>query len=654
LGAVAEFWRRRIRRLLPAAFTVIALTGLACWLIGPSMQWHQTARDAVASVLYVQNWNLWRQDTDYSNQGAPPSVFQHFWSLSVEEQFYVVWPLLIMVAALIWTRWARRALAARRPAAGPGSAAPPLTARPAIAVVVAAVWAASFDASCLFTPGDPVAAYFVTPTRVWELALGGLLACGWPEVSRLLGAARPACRLGLTVAGLVAMGVAGWEFSDATLFPGWAALLPTAGAALFIAGGAPVLQGAEPGGGVPAGGSGWLDRFWAFRPVRYVGDMSYSVYLWHWPVVLLAPFAVGRELGPAGKLASVGVTLVLSAASYEWVEKPFQAGRLLRAGRWRAFAFAACGMALIGAPGAALAEVWLPRLAEREVAAVSLDAAPCTGAQALLDAACAGQDPHGDRLLMTPLAAANDPPWDSVEVILRPVDDIQPSVHRYGVQPSQAALEVVLWGNSHAVHWLPALERLAPEMGLGITTYVASHCYPTEPGSEAYRLMRQLRNCQPAAEPELSLILASEPDLVVLSNFSPALPQAEQAAVVESSMWVLGRLVEAGVPVLVIKDNPMPYPVNVPNCLDMHRLDVKACDGPRAAWTPADPWFEAVERLGSPLVSAVDLDGGMCRAETCYAVVGGVVVFLDASHFTASYVKSLAPQLKAAIQQAVR
>jgi peptidoglycan/LPS O-acetylase OafA/YrhL len=218
---------------------------------------------------------LWRQDTDYLNQGAPPSVFQHFWSLSVEEQFYVVWPLLIMVAALILTRWARRALGARRPAAGPGPAAPPLSARPAITVVVAAVLVASFYASCLFTPGDSVTAYFVTPTRVWELALGGLLACGWPEVSRLLGATRPACRLGLTTAGLVAMGGAASVFSDATLFPGWAALLPTAGAALFIAGGTPGRQGATTAGG---GGVvvclGWLDRVWAFRPVRYVGDMS--------------------------------------------------------------------------------------------------------------------------------------------------------------------------------------------------------------------------------------------------------------------------------------------------------------------------------------------------------------------------------------------
>jgi hypothetical protein len=374
----------------------------------------------------------------------------------------------------------------------------------------------------------------------------------------------------------------------------------------------------------------------------------------HWPVVLLAPFAVGRELGPAGKLAAVGVTLVLSAASYEWVEKPFQAGRLLRAGRWRAFAFAACGMALIGAPGAALAEVWLPRLAERQMAAVPFYSAPCAGAQALLDMACKWTDPHGDKLLTSPLVAANDIPTTGFGICTRDPGDSDPKVCRFGVERALSAREVVLWGNSHARHWLPALELLAAEFDLSVTTYIASSCAPLAPDSKAFQLMADQSGCAPATVPELELILARSPDLVVLSN-AAVLPDSAHGALVESSLWVLRQLTDAGIPVMVVKDNPQPEPTaNVPNCLALHKDDPTACDGPREAWVQADPWIEAAERLGSPLVSAVDLDGGMCDAEMCYAVVGGIVSLYDDHHLTGTYVKSIAPQLGDAIKAAMR
>jgi peptidoglycan/LPS O-acetylase OafA/YrhL len=669
--ALAEFWARRIRRLLPAAFTVIALACLAAWLIGPASQWRQTARYAVASVLYVQNWNLWRQSLDYLDQGDSPSVFQHFWSLSVEEQFYVAWPVLILIAVWVAARLGRRA----RPApigkqmgdGQPGSAAYAASRR-AITLVVAAAFTLSLGWSVWLTPRDPAAAYLVTQTRVWELALGGLLACAWPWLLRCL-ANRPSVRLVLTAAGFSAMAAAAFGFSDSTLFPGFAALLPTVGSALFIVSGADSRVMSQGSGDITphthqaasaAAGErhsyGWLERFWAFRPVRYLGDMSYSVYLWHWPVLLLAPFVVGHELGTFGKLVSVGCALVLSVASYEWVEKPFQKGRLLRATR-RAFVFAACGMALVAVPGAALWAVWLPRLAEQEQAAVSLEGVPCAGAQALLDLACQGSDPHGERLLISPLAAAADQQDIAGRVCARNEDESEADVCHFGLEHTDGVLEVALWGNSHAKQWLPALEYLSPELGLSVTTYLALTCFPTEPDSEASRLMASEHSCAAATVPELELILRSSPDLVVLSNLTnlPNMPDSAHDVLVRSSVWVLEQLADAGVPVLVIKDNPMPDPpVNIPNCLELNRNQPVVCDGSREAWVRTDPWVEAAELLGSPLVSVLDMDDGICGPQTCYAVVGGVIALQDDDHITSIYARSAAPQVAAAIKDAMK
>jgi peptidoglycan/LPS O-acetylase OafA/YrhL len=217
---VLDFWARRIRRLLPAAFLVIAATWLAALAFAPASTWRQTARDGVAAAAYAENWNLWRKSTDYLAGDGLPSVFQHFWSLSIEEQFYVVWPLALWAAAAVVRRL--------KPALVPGT----------VLAVAGLATTASLVCSVWLTAGNPRAAYLVSPTRVWELSLGGILAASWRPLTRAL--IRPRlvwARLASRGAGLAAMVTAAFAFSGSTPFPGAAALLPTIGSALFIAAG---------------------------------------------------------------------------------------------------------------------------------------------------------------------------------------------------------------------------------------------------------------------------------------------------------------------------------------------------------------------------------------------------------------------------------
>jgi peptidoglycan/LPS O-acetylase OafA/YrhL len=635
-GGVAEFWARRVRRLLPAAFAVIATTSLAVWVTGASSQWKPTARVGVESALYLENWNLWQKDADYLGQADAPSLFQHSWSLSIEEQFYLVWPLLILMLAAMQLRHKR---------SPDGSANLPLSLGESessrhdfhrrAGLLIGVIFALSLAFSVWLTPRNQAAAYLVTPARVWELALGSLLACFWGTAARWLSQAW--LRLALVGCGLAAIAISAATFGDATAFPGYAALLPTLGSAAFIAGGA-------------APGQRWLEQFWEFKPIKYLGDMSYSVYLWHWPVIMLAPYAVGHYLGTGGILTALAVTLGLSAASYELIEKPFQKGSLLRGRPIRAFAFTAVGMVLFTAVGGGLF-LETKRLAEAQVQSARNATAACLGAQSLLDPECATADPHGAELLLPPLGAADDTASSYGNGCHR--EPGQTTLRQCQFGEAQGRINVVLWGNSHAAQWLPALEALAPELDMRITTHISTSCSPTAPGAR-YSAIRQDSRCHDLVESELAAIKSLDADLVVISNLTAA-PTEDFELHVESAMWILRQLVDSEQPVLIVRDTPRPQTAaHLLECVDIHADHVPACDGPRNQWVTPDPWAEAANRLDSSLVNTLDPTDAICGDAFCYAVLGGVTVFRDSNHITATLARTAAGDLRAPVEAALK
>ena len=290
--SLSRFYGRRLRRILPSAVVVLAVTSVVTALAVPADEAARWFRQILASTLFVQNWLLAAETATDADAGLPSTPVEHYWSLSVEEQFYLVWPIVLLLAT---------GLAARASRFG----------RTVPAVVIGLVTATSFVVCVVVTGLDNNAAYFSTVTRAWEFGVGALLALA-PVMTGLLGVRRAVSWLGL--AAIVA---SVYVATDVAAFPGVIALLPALGATAVI------------WAGTPSGRSSTVPLV-RFPPVQHLGDISYALYLWHWPVVVLAPFITGRPSGNATMAALLAVAVVLAWATTRYVERPIRFGTTAR------------------------------------------------------------------------------------------------------------------------------------------------------------------------------------------------------------------------------------------------------------------------------------------------------------------------------------
>jgi peptidoglycan/LPS O-acetylase OafA/YrhL len=626
---LATFWSRRIRRLLPASLLVLATTLVAARIVAPETQWENTARQVRAAALYVVNWLLAGDAVDYLAAQDKPTAVQHFWSLSVEEQFYFVWPVAILLLAGLAALLRRRAAVV-------------------VGIGLAAVVAASLAYSITETAGNPAAAYFVTPTRMWELGIGGVLAV--LTAPRVLGrddrprVPPPGIALALTWLGLAAIGWTAATYTGGTPFPGYQALLPVIGSAMVIAG--------HPRRGEPFGPGGVL----ALRPVQWLGDISYSVYLWHWPLVVLVPYATGHDLHALDRVGIVLGTLLLADLTKRFVEDRFrtpQWGRPLR----KPYLLGAVGMAVVvGLAGLQLAEVHhdQDRARQRLDQALAGDN-PCFGAGALDPGRSCAPVSFGD-LLPSPIDAAGDKSAAYADVGGK---DCWSSIPHYPTirctfGERNAPTRVALVGNSHAGQWLPTLQALATKQHWQVDTYLASQCALADI-PQHFDTAAHGRACRAWVDRTTSRIARSHPDLVVMTN---RISVAAQGYAYDESAPAYGRgytavlrtFEAAGLKVLVLHDTPAPGD-SIPDCVAEKGADYAACDGTRAAWIQDEPAEASVRQVDDPDIRFADLTDHICDGEVCHAVTGGVITYFDGSHLTATYARTLAPYLLAPIER---
>jgi peptidoglycan/LPS O-acetylase OafA/YrhL len=624
-GDLLAFWGRRIRRLLPASLFVLAVTIVASWLILPDTRWEATALQDRAAALYVVNWRLAHDAVDYLAADSAASPVQHFWSLSVEEQFYLGWPILILVLGLL-------ALLTRRKALGWYGAG--------LGVVVVG----SFIWSIHTTATNPSAAYFVTQTRVWELGVGGLVAVA--VRAGLLERLGAPARIVLAWVGLAGILAVGLTFTGATPFPGWQAALPVLATALVIAADAP-FRGPSP---VPLMG---------VRPVQWLGDVSYSVYLWHWPLIVLIPALQHHARTRLDAVIVLVLTLVLAAASKRWIEDVF------RTARWNrrlvpTYAMGAVGMAVVVALSASMVGVVHHREQSDEGRLVAALASndPCLGAGST-DPAHHCAPATGDPL-PTPALAAQDKS-DAYADVSHGKDCWSyvprfPTVTCHFGDPD-GKVNVVLAGNSHAGQWLPALEQIAAEKHWRVTTYLASQCALADL-EQTFDTRAHAESCRRWADRTTQAIARSRPDLIVVSNrisvtaWGAGSLSASQPLYQAGFERTLGQWAKAELPVVVIRDTPAPGGGgidSIPDCVAEHGDDLDACSGKRSAWLPADPAIPAARQLHSRWIKTLDLTDRICPGTVCQGVVGGVIAYFDASHLTATYNSTLAPYLRPAL-----
>lgn len=284
------FYMRRARRILPAAVTALLVISAMTLAFVPQREWADWFREIVASTLYYENWQLAIDSQIPQRADLESTPVQHFWSLSVEEQFYLFWPLLIVIA--LW-------VAARRGAAAVGT----------VLALLGAVTVASFVHSLVLTVDDVNLAYFSTLSRTWEFGIGGILAIvasrPWPGNDRL--------RTVVSWIGLVLIVVPIVTFRSPEVFPGLVVLIPVVGTLAVI------------WAGMPAGPYSTA-RVAGLRPVQWVGDVSYSLYLWHWPIFMFTPYITGVPSPPWLMVLLVLVSLAVAGLSKRWIEDPFRHG----------------------------------------------------------------------------------------------------------------------------------------------------------------------------------------------------------------------------------------------------------------------------------------------------------------------------------------
>ncbi|MGH2409322.1 MAG: acyltransferase family protein, partial [Chloroflexota bacterium] len=282
--SLTEFYARRVRRILPASSLVLVVILIGSFSFLSATRATHIADDARWSSLFASNFNFIQQSTNYLDAQLPPSPLQHFWSLAVEEQFYAVWPLSIIVLAWVAKRM-------------------PL--RTKLAAVLGIVIVASLSWSIIQTAENGVAAYFSPLTRAWELGAGALLAVGSPALPRL----PRGVGVAMSLAGVMAIVASGLIFDNATAFPGYAVALPVLGTALAIAGGT-----SAPGGGAEA--------VLRLAPFQWLGKHSYSLYLWHWPVLVIAREHLATDLSLGQTLLLCLLSLALAAVTFRVIEQP--------------------------------------------------------------------------------------------------------------------------------------------------------------------------------------------------------------------------------------------------------------------------------------------------------------------------------------------
>lgn len=572
--SVPGFFARRARRLLPAALTVVAVTAVAVAILMPILRVPRELWHAVASALYFENWALVAQSADYLQLDTQAGPFQHYWTLAVEGQLYVVLPLVLLAAVGI----------ARAAGRSP---------RLVMGIVLAIVAGASLVYGILLTVAIPAEAYFSTFTRAWEFVAGGLLAL----VGVRLAGARAVIA---SWAGFVVLGVAALLYSASTPFPGVAAIPVILAAVLVIASGTPTGR--------------WSPSvLLRLAPVQFLGTISYSLYLWHWPLIVLLPFALARDLTRWDKLALIAVALVLATLSTWFVENPARSVRWLREARPRRSLLAAA-------------------LATSVTLAVI--GAAAVGGQARLER-FAANDATPDALTPSLVVASDDHArisrcWSSGDTV-----ELNPCEYPASLR---TAPRVALVGDSHAEAISGALHEIAEELDWSLTTYLRQACsWGGGPMGREGAVFA--RNCTEYRALLAQALEEGDYDAIITTS---AVYRHPPVGSVDAFVEVWSPFVEAGVQVIVIADNPR-FPFDPVECL-IDAADPPQCDIDREVGMPwPDPQLEAAARV--PSVAVIDLTSRYCSDVTCFASTGGYVVLRDQDHLTDTFARSLVPEL---------
>ncbi len=637
--SISDFYARRARRILPAATLVTLATLVASLLWLSVVDALDVVTDAVWATFFAANIRFSSVGTDYFAQEEGPSPLQHYWSLAVEEQFYLVWPLILLLCVVLIRRRTSRGSRVDRPSL------PKVT----VLWVLVVLGLASFVYGVFLTSTDPTAAYFSTPARAWELAIGAITALVARRVAARLNAV---LRGAVALAGLLAIGYACGFYGPDTAFPGWAAAVPVVGSALLLLAGAGD-HAREP---LPI-------KALSVRPMRLVGDWSYSLYLWHWPLLVIPEQRLGHELSTSFTVFVVALTFVLAGLTYRFVETPFR--HPSRLPRRRALTLYPASVVLV-----VLAAV-IGSVYGHWKAGEFGDRPPITVTNFGVDDESdydLAKDPTVALVQASVIAARNQMavPSDLSPDVLKLRDDV-PDVGDCDYENPVDAIcangnpsadkTIVVFGNSHGRMWIPAFERIAEHGDYRTYYLVKPNCAaPLVVVGDLSNGGQPWDECTEFREWALDQIAEIQPDLVVVSTSGPNPvvydsdgnryttkdPEYDEATRV-GYQDLFERLADVADETVLIRD--VPKNQDDPGaCLTTGSPDLGDC-----LWSPlpasehdADVSVEVAEATGTDYVDPTEW---VCWERKCPAVIGDVISYRDRGHLTSVYAASLADEL---------
>ncbi|NCV79215.1 MAG: acyltransferase [Actinobacteria bacterium] len=547
------FYQRRIKRLLPTSVFVLFITAIVGMFVLPAITRDALGRDLFAAAAYISNYLFAWWQNDYQNLNATPSPFIHYWSLAVEEQFYVVWPILLLLLA----RYGRRAIFWGI----------------SITTVLSLLW------SVYQTQTSPIWAFYSLPTRAWELGVGALLLFVPEKVWR---------NRFIPWLGVIGIAIATFNFDENTAFPGVNAVLPVFATAVLI-------------GSI----SIWPRAFNDLsnnRISQWLGAISYPLYLWHWPALVLPSSALGRPLRIRERLFCILLAVVLAHLTSKFIEQPIRHKKI--EGKKVYLFFVATTIT-------SLVAGLIISVTSSSIISVKGTNYKFNLIDVMEKPAVYGDDCHVN------------------------YGETKSGYCTYGDKKSNRTL--VLYGDSHAAQWFPALEQIALERGYKLISLTKSACPAVDAPREDQGAFKNV-HCEKWRQNSIARIKTIHPDAVITSSFQYFTPPSGFPS--KSRWWddgqrrLLSELRGSSNHLIYISDTPRPLR-DIPNCLASR--DSHTCDSTEKTRNVIINGFEKI-----------DPTPWLCTSY-CPAIKDGYVVYRDASHISVAASLALKPELEKAL-----
>ena len=553
-----EFYARRFKRLLPTSFFVLLVTAVASWLLIPDTMRSSLGRDIIAASLYVSNYLFAWWQADYQNLDATPSPVIHYWSLAVEEQFYLIWPLLILFFFIAATKFKKKIL---------------------LTLLVATVTALSFVFSIYQTETSPIWAFYSLPTRAWELGLGALLVLLPPiKTKKLVG-----------LLGFIFIIVSAFIFGETTAFPGVNAVLPVLGTVMLIS----TINSWPP----------FLNDVANSRMFQWLGEISYPLYLWHWPLLVLPSTYFARPLAIYERILAIIATIILADLTHRFIEEPFRKHKTEPTLVFKRSGVITLVSVLIGTA----------------IIFSSSDKIDVSGINGAVSLAQIKARP----LVYDDGCHANYAQTKSDECI-------------YADTKSDKTM--VLYGDSHAAQWFPALVEIASRSGYRLISLTKSAC----PSVDTVRLDQggfKMSRCKQWRINTIKRIQEINPDLLIMSSFQYF---AQPPRFTDREKWwndgqrkLLTEVKNISPHLIYITDTPHPLR-DIPACLANY--SISKCNTTQRS-----------EDLSISGFNVINPNSWLC-SRVCPAVKDGVVAYRDASHISVDIAIALIPRLTQALR----